>query len=71
MNPGMAVTMFAACFAVLVVAAAAHEGHHPSPSPAPAPNSCSLASPSMVIGVALAFIASLLVLRDRVGNYAL
>uniref|UniRef100_A0A6N2N3L3 Uncharacterized protein n=1 Tax=Salix viminalis TaxID=40686 RepID=A0A6N2N3L3_SALVM len=69
MNPGMAVTMFAACFAVLVVAAAAHERHHPSPSPAPAPapNSCSsLASPSMVIGVALAFIASLLVLRDRV-----
>ncbi|KAH8495224.1 hypothetical protein H0E87_018420 [Populus deltoides] len=39
----MAVSMFAACFAVLVIVAAAHEGHHPAPSHAP--NSSTFVSP--------------------------
>ncbi|KAF9677932.1 hypothetical protein SADUNF_Sadunf08G0159300 [Salix dunnii] len=69
-SSGMAVSMFAAaCVAVLVMAAAAHEGHDHTPGmempPAPSPSSSTLVSPSMVIGIALAFIASLLVGRER------
>ncbi|KAB5545297.1 hypothetical protein DKX38_013409 [Salix brachista] len=64
-SSGMAVSMFAAaCVAVLVVAAAAHEDHVHTPGmempPAPAPSSSTLVSPSVVIGIALAFVASLL-----------
>ncbi|OAY61530.1 hypothetical protein MANES_01G196300v8 [Manihot esculenta] len=69
MGFGMATRMLAACFALLVMVAAAHEGHEHTPgmdmSPAPAPNSSTtFVSPSMVIGF-LAFVFSLLVVRER------
>ncbi|KAJ6911599.1 hypothetical protein NC652_022020 [Populus alba x Populus x berolinensis] len=72
-SSGMAVSMVAACVAVLIMAsaAAAHEGHVHTPGmemapPAAAPSSGTLASPSMVIGIALAFVASLVAVGERV-----
>jgi hypothetical protein len=71
-SSGMAVSILVACAAVLVMAsaAAADEGHVHTPGmkmpPAAAPSTGTLASPSMVIGIALAFIASLVVVRERV-----
>lgn len=70
MASGMPAMMFAACFAMLLMVVAAHDGHHHTPgmymAPAPSPtNSSNLVSPSMVIGF-IAFIVSLLVVRERV-----
>ncbi|KDP21296.1 hypothetical protein JCGZ_21767 [Jatropha curcas] len=71
---GTVAAIFALSLLVMVVAA--HEGHEhtpgmvmsptSTPTPSPAKNSSTLVSPSMAIGLLLAFIVSLLVARERV-----
>ncbi|EEF42272.1 conserved hypothetical protein [Ricinus communis] len=68
----MASKIVAACFAMLVMVVAAHEGHEHMPGmvmpPAPTPqtNSSALFSPSMVMVGFFAFMVSLLAVRKQV-----
>ena len=62
-------TIFAACFALLVMVVTAHEGHEHTPgmvmSPEPAVSMGNLVSPTVVIGF-LALIVTILVAGERV-----
>ena len=61
-------TIFAACFALLIMVVAVHEGHEHTPgmvmSPEPAASMGNLLSPTMMIGF-LALIVTILVAGER------
>ncbi|XVE75108.1 hypothetical protein DITRI_Ditri12bG0070500 [Diplodiscus trichospermus] len=69
MASSVTTTIFAACFALMIMMVAAHEGHEHTPgmvmSPEPAASIGNLVSPTTVIGF-LALIVTILVARVKV-----
>ncbi|GKV22805.1 hypothetical protein SLEP1_g32630 [Rubroshorea leprosula] len=67
MASGIRATIFAACLAFFIMAAAAANAPAPSPIPVPTPGKSngSMTFPSMAIGF-LAFVVSIILTGDRV-----